>query len=460
MRVPARPRRRATIQTFRAEVLHALGRDADATAALDEAAELARRLGDDRLAAYAAWEAAKGAARRGEHDRTLALLDEVHAHRGPWFEHPTGMVFLADAAECCERIGERERADALLDRADARMRELLGEDDLSVWMARAACAARSGDPDAALAALDVADRLPGLAPKDRWRPVALRAHALARRGDRAAAIPLAAAAFDLASTNGTLQVAEVLEPTVTAALRQLLAQTAPVGGPTLHVQVLGRFTLRRGEQPVPVPAGLPEALVKVLAVSGGRLHQDLVIDRLWPTGDLAGAGQRLRNVLHRLRAADVVQRDGDTIALLAPFRVDLAEFDAVSGRASGPGAAAIARRAVALYTGPLLPDDLYADWTVAPRERARRRYVDLLDLLADDAEERGDRDDALHALELAVAADPYSEHRAVRLAGIYADCERTVDALRTLDQASTMLAELGVDPSAEHRALRQVLGST
>lgn len=458
--VPDRLRRRATIQTFRADVLHSLGSYDEAGAALDEAAELAELLGDDRLAAYAAWEAAKGAARRGEHDRTLALLAEVQRHQGPWFEHPTGMVFLADAAECCDLVGEREAATAYLVRAAERMQILLGEDDVSVWMAKAACAARSGDPVDALAALDVVDRLAGLAPKDRWRPLALRAYATARRGDRPTASALAHAALDAATALGAPFLPDVVEPTIAAALHELAAAVAVPDGARRRVEVLGHFNVRSADdEPLDVPAGLPGQLVKLLAVHGGRLHQDVVTDHLWPDGDLAGASQRLRNVLHRLRTLELVSRDGEHL-VLTDARIDVVELERLAARAlaapDGSGAV-LARQALALHSGPLLPDDLYADWTISAREHVRRTHLDLLDLLIADAERRGATDAALDLLEQAMRADPDGESRAVAAARLHAAAGNAAAALSVLDRVRVALDELGVEPSPEHRELRRAL---
>ena len=62
------------------------------------------------------------------------------------------------------------------------------------------------------------------------------------------------------------------------------------------------------------------------------------------------------------------------------------------------------------------PADRYEAWASAPRERLRRRYLDLLDLLSDDAVERGDLDEAIRLLDQAQIAEPLDESRYVRAA--------------------------------------------
>ena len=188
-------------------------------------------------------------------------------------------------------------------------------------------------------------------------------------------------------------------------------------------------------------------------------HQDVVIDQLWPDGELAGAGQRLRNVLHRLRTLGIVRREGELLVLTSA-RIDLIEFGVLAARALAAGStvgASVARQALALHRGPLLPDDLYTDWAISAQEQVRRTHLDLLDLLAADAEGRGAPDDAIGYLERALAADPDAEQRAVALAQLHAGAGRVSEALRVLDQASVALAELGVDPSPAHVALRRRL---
>ena len=110
---------------------------------------------------------------------------------------------------------------------------------------------------------------------------------------------------------------------------------------------------------------------------------------------MAGLGRpdgrrRLRNLLNRVRATcgELVARDGEALVLAPDADVDARGFEdaaaAVGWRRTGERAG-LARAALARYEGELLPADRYEAWASAPRERLRRRYLDLLDLLADDA---------------------------------------------------------------------------
>ena len=125
-----------------------------------------------------------------------------------------------------------------------------------------------------------------------------------------------------------------------------------------RLQILGGFRLVvGGEDRTPQP-GHPTTLVKVLALRS-TVTVDGAIDLLWPDADLAVGRTRLRNTLHRLkdRSGSIVVRDGETLRLAAGVAVDAGAH------------------ALALYTGDLLPGDLYEDWAAVPRERLQRRFV-------------------------------------------------------------------------------------
>ena len=86
------------------------------------------------------------------------------------------------------------------------------------------------------------------------------------------------------------------------------------------------------------------------------------------------------------------------------------------------------RLALGLYTGDLLPGDVYDDWTVGPRERAKRQYLTLVDLVADDAVQRGDHDEALRLLDHAISVEPLDEARYERLCAVLLALGRTGSA--------------------------------
>lgn len=446
--LPARSRHRAVMLAFRADVLVDCGRTAEARASLTVARALAERLRDPRAVAYTWWSEARAAAYADDAQATLAALRRAEDQHGDWFDHDTGAELLADGAELLGRAGEPELAWSYLARAEARHPQA----ESACALARATLTARFGDPveaEALLAAVGADLRLEA---RERWRIELLRAHAAHRRGD-ARSPQIAAEAFRLAAAVDGEALPYARERVLAEQLWQDRGGGAP---PPVRLTLLGRFDLSRGG-PLQLPPGLPTQLVKLVACAGGRLPADAAMEALWPEVEPASGRKRLRNVLNRLRetAGELVLRDGDTLALDAGTEVDAAEFEsaalrALSSRADVDGAA---QAALARYGGELLPDDRYEPWTAEPRERLARRHLALLDLLADQAEAQGEVDEALRLLERAISADRLDESRYLRSARLLIAQGRRGRALDVLRAAAGSLRDLGLEPSAEHRAL-------
>jgi DNA-binding SARP family transcriptional activator len=171
---------------------------------------------------------------------------------------------------------------------------------------------------------------------------------------------------------------------------------------------------------------------------------------------------RLRNLLSRVRSAagEVLVRDGEVIMLESAAEVDAVAFETAARQAlsAGQAGAALARPALARYRGELLPDDRYEAWAARPRERLRGLYLELLDLIAVDAEQRGEFDEAIRQLRRAIEAEPGDEDRHVRLARLLAAQGRAGSARSVIRQARAALDELGLPVSAALRALEATLG--
>ena len=150
------------------------------------------------------------------------------------------------------------------------------------------------------------------------------------------------------------------------------------------------------------------------------------------------------------------------VALADDVVVDANEFEDAARSAleaaDAAAAEALARTAVARYTGDLLPDDAYADWAVVRRESLRRLFLAAVDLVAGASERRGDVEDALRHLERGIEMDPMDDERYVRAAGLLADMGRRSAAAALLTRADQALDEMGVLRSPAHRELVKRLG--
>lgn len=453
--LPGRSRHRGVILAFYGDMLVDCGRFAEAEAIVEEARRLGALLGDRRVLAYAAWTAARLASQTFDAARTLEEVRAADAERGDWFDHSTGVDFLADAADLLDRVGETAAALGYLERARARRDEA----PLAVALAEAAVLARSGDPEEAERALARVEELPRLEPRERWRLPLLRASAALRRGDPAAG-RLAAEAFDAAAALGKPFLPLVREPALAERLLALAAASGSAAAAALAgarspltARVLGGFEVREGGRPVPLPPGKPGQLVKLLCVSGGRLPLDAAIEELWPEVDPATGRRRLRNVLARVRAvAELVERRGELLAL-ADVEVDADLFETDARRVLDAGERAHLARALARYRGPLLPDDRYESWASAPRERLERLFLRLADVAAEAAAARGDVDEAVRLLERALELEPFDEARYLRAARLLLEQGRRGPALALLGRATRALGELGIPISPQHEEL-------
>lgn len=449
-------RLRGVVLTFLGEALTDLGRLPEAEASFAEAERLGVLFGDTRTLAYVAWLRARSAASLGDAGRVCAQLREAERHRGAWYEHHSGVEFLAEAALLLDQVDELDAAAGYLERA----RERAAEAVRYVRLAEGAAEARRGDPAAAEATLAAVAAMPDLEVREAWRVALLRGYAAHRAGHADRAAELAREAFGLAARTEAPDLPLRREPAVAAAL-QPLADTGSTtavrsaAGGQVSITVLGGFEARRGVVRLGLPPGQPTALVKLVAVSGGRMQVDEVIEALWPGTGRGSGRKRLRNVLNRLRerAGDLVVRDGDALSLDESAEVDAVLFEERAVAALADGRLDRARAALGLYAGELLPDDRYEAWAAEPRERARTRALRLLDVLAVGAEHEGEVDEALRMLERGIEADPLDESRYLQAARLLLRQGKRGRALALMRSAAATMRELGLEPSDEHRAL-------
>ena len=188
--------------------------------------------------------------------------------------------------------------------------------------------------------------------------------------------------------------------------------------PTYRLETFGKLELSGGAS-----AGVSHqkrrlALLALLAAARERgLSRDQLLAYLWPESTAANARHSLEQLLHSLRRAlgesvfsstNPVRLDPSVVAS------DVAEFEGALTR----GASA---EAVALYEGPFLQgfylDDApeFERWSSAERTRLGERYTDALNLLAIEAESRGDTAGAVRWRRRLVEADPLGSRSALAL---------------------------------------------
>jgi DNA-binding SARP family transcriptional activator/tetratricopeptide (TPR) repeat protein len=408
-----------------ADVLIDLGEFDRAEAAIDRALALTERDGIAKVRVDLTWARARVAAGRGDARATERLVREAEreAIGMDWFKTHIGRSYLLESAELLDLVDVSDQAQRYFERG----RDHSVEDNGDVAQTAAVLHARSGDPGVALEALQQLARGDWLEKRVVWRHTLLTAWATFRAG-REGAGELAARAFEQAVACGTIRVAQAGEPDITAALAPLaeragspVARELLLAGRGLVVRLFGTPTLVAADgSKIALPPGMPGELVRLLALHEHGRPLDVVLETFFPEVTPEAARQRLRQVLTRLRAAagDIVVRDGETLQLV-PAWVDVREFLAAGNRvrgARGSRAVRLAYAALALHSGPLLPSDPYVGWAEETREHVRYRHLVLLDQVAADAAARGSHQEALTALEAALAEDPDAEERRAAIA--------------------------------------------
>jgi DNA-binding SARP family transcriptional activator len=236
---------------------------------------------------------------------------------------------------------------------------------------------------------------------------------------------------------------------------------------SLSIRLLGSFQVSVTDRLVePHAWRLRKAthLVKILALAPGhRLHRDQVIDALWPEIDPDSALSSFHQALHAARRALEPDRSARASGSLLRLHQQVLSFepaDAVWVDAEAFQAAVLVARsspdldahlaAQALYTGDLLPEDLYESWTQRARDSLHEMFLDLLLNTARLQEERGASADAIETLRRLIDTDPLNEPAHAALMRLYAGSGRRDQALRIYQQLSERLrAELDAEPSPE-----------
>ena len=272
------------------------------------------------------------------------------------------------------------------------------------------------------------------------------------------------------------------DPTVRQAAEDALSRLVYRPPYTMRIRTLGSFGLWRGDQEVrdrDWRSSKARQLFQFLVTERGRnLPRERILETLWPEMEQDAAANNLRVTLNRLGKAiepdrpdgappTYVIQQGDTYGfnLNSDYQLDAADFAAAvaEGRRAerqGQRQTAIAeyQRAMALYGGPYLPDNMYEDWTVVERERLTLLFNDAAIRLGTLLLDEGLAHEAI-GLAWRVLDNDQAHEEAYRLlmrAHTYLG-ERTT-ALRLYTRCVTMLRqELGVEPLPETTALYNTL---
>ena len=193
----------------------------------------------------------------------------------------------------------------------------------------------------------------------------------------------------------------------------------------VRIALLGGFTVSiEGAAPPPWRLRKAKTIVKLLALgTGHRVHRDVLIEQLWPEADPAVGTNNFHQALHAARrvvgAENLVLQD--EIVILGGgggVAVDVDDFEAAAAIAASTGAPEDIRHALTLWSGELLPEDLYEDWAAPHRDRLSAVRNRLVGDLARALIAGGLPDQALELLEPVAVERPLDEdvHRSLLVA--------------------------------------------
>jgi DNA-binding SARP family transcriptional activator len=245
--------------------------------------------------------------------------------------------------------------------------------------------------------------------------------------------------------------------------------------PPLHFNCFGHFEARRLGQPVPLCSSRSgQSILRYLAVQSGHSASfDILMALLWPTDEsevaqpkLHSAISRLRNSLNQGYKCDpgggyiVCKNRVYSINPAVEIGTDVDEFLQYfeAGQQESEDRVALFEKACSLYTGPFLPEDLYADWSLLQREHLNRVYLSMCRALSDHYLKKKCYEDAAKWATTILKINRCDEEAHRQLIQMYAAQGRRLEALQQYQRCEFLLREeLGVPPLPETTRLSQML---
>jgi len=230
----------------------------------------------------------------------------------------------------------------------------------------------------------------------------------------------------------------------------------------IRIVTLGRFDVQVNGRSLAFPGKLPRKtllLLKAIVAFGGHdVPEQTLCDALWGDEDGDAAVNALSITVLRLRkllgtTEAIVHQGGRTSLNPDLCWVDARAFDkrAISGMPA-------TLETLDLYAGAFLRDDPGEAWSVAPRERLRGRFIDLLSGCSAALESCGDIASAIRCYLRGIEADPVVEAFHQGLMRCYEQLGRRTEAISAYRRMKqTLSVVLGVPPSEASRRLYQRL---
>lgn len=224
------------------------------------------------------------------------------------------------------------------------------------------------------------------------------------------------------------------------------------GSLRLRVVLLEGFAVSAGDSVMPLPHAAAR-VVALAALERSPLSRSRVAATLWPDLPSTRAAACLRAAISRLAAAcpGLVTTDSASVRLAPDVTVDTRELDQLTLNVLDsrlPDDVLLQQLAMELLPG------WEEDWVAVERDRLRELCLHALGALTARQLEQRQFGPAIATTYAALRIDPLRESAARMLIEIHLAEGNRAQAVRTyLDFRQRSLAELGIEPSAEMRAL-------
>src|SRR5215212_3647091 len=240
-----------------------------------------------------------------------------------------------------------------------------------------------------------------------------------------------------------------------------------MGGKTVaaaetSIRMLGGFSVTVAGQQVADRWRLRKAktLVKLLALAPGhRLHREIVVDRLWRDADPQATANNLHQLMHTIRrmmGAGSMTLSDDVVRLCPAggLTVDVDVFERAAADGLRTGNITELQAAVDQWTGPLLPEDQYADWAEEHRDRLNETHAAVATVLGSKLFELGKAEAALALLEPLASFRPLDEQLHRVLIDVLAGLGRRWEAIETYERLRKGLDDAyAAEPETQTKAL-------
>ncbi|HUL37605.1 MAG TPA: BTAD domain-containing putative transcriptional regulator [Thermodesulfobacteriota bacterium] len=244
----------------------------------------------------------------------------------------------------------------------------------------------------------------------------------------------------------------------------------------VKIFTLGRFGIFHDEKPLGFSRKVPQktlAMLKVMIALGGKeVKEEQLSDILWPEADgdeahysFKTTQQRLRQLIGhenaiRYKEGRLTLDDRHCWVDVWAFEWLLEQAEAEKKRGSAEKAVHWIEKAIGLYKGPFLADEIEQSWMISARERWRSRFIRNLIWLGHHWQGRGEWEKAIESYQRGLEIDEVAEDLYQQLMICYRELGQRAEALSIYQRCrKTLSTILGIDASPQTEVIYKSLNS-